>query len=171
MRPRLPLFAVCLLVCLSALQPVFAAQCTLTPVAIQPVGAEPAEQYVGSAQGVEFRFHNDKRELPVSVFPEPPLEVVHSSTRQACEIKQGGVWVREHVYVNRDASVLVTHEYSGSNDALNFYNTQTCQRVASLDVSGARWAIQPGAIVVRRLTGNWAVRHLKLNSACLPSGR
>ncbi|WP_414674927.1 hypothetical protein [Limnobacter sp.] len=97
MRPLLILFAAGFAVGLSILAPASAAQCTLSPVARQPVGPEPAEQYVGVAQGVEIRFHNEKQELPVSVFPEPPLAIVHPSTQQACEINNGGVWVREHV--------------------------------------------------------------------------
>ncbi|WP_414674928.1 hypothetical protein [Limnobacter sp.] len=74
---------------------------------------------------------------------------------------------RACVYVSRNASVLVTQEYSGSNDALSFYNTQTCQRVASVDVSKSPHPTPIGRSI--RVTIHHPLHHETTSALVLPS--
>ena len=136
--------------------------------AIEPAAAEPTDTYVGKTASLELRFHNDKTSGAVEVFPEPPLVVKHLPTQRECRIDDGGIWVRQHVYASTQGQVLVTHEYSGSNDQLVFYDTRTCAKLASIDVSNKTWAVDGGAVLLT--TPNAARKPLRvgLDAACLP---
>ena len=142
--------------------------CALQPVAIQPVTREPADAYIGRTAMLELRFHNDKTSGPVDVFPEPPLTVKRLDTQTECTIEDGGIWVRRHVYASPDGGTLVTHEYSGSNDELVFYDTRNCTRTATLDVSNTRWTIEGGAVLKSAARAGKRPSRVKLDSACVP---
>lgn len=152
----------------AAASPAASASCTLQPVSIQPAAAEPTDTYIGRTAALELRFHNDKTSGPVDVFPEPPLTVRQLATSNECAISDGGIWVRQHVYASADGRVLVTHEFSGSNDALVFYDTGTCAKKAVVDVSNAQWFLEGSTIVKSPSKAGQRASRIKLNTACLP---
>lgn len=142
--------------------------CKLLPVHIEPAGSEPADIYVGRTAVLELRFHNDKTSGPVDVFPEPPLTVKRLDTQAECMAHDGGIWVRRHVYASTDGGTLVTHEYSGSNEELVFYDTQNCSRKATLDVSDTRWAIEGNTVLKWQAKADKRPSRIRLDAACLP---
>jgi len=137
--------------------------CSLQPVSIQPAAREPTDTYVGRTAALELRFRNDKAGGPVDVFPEPPLMVKRLDTRT-----DGGIWVRHHVWASADGRTLVTHEYSGSNDELVFYDTLSCARTAAIDVSVAQWTVDGRTVAITQ-AGKRQSR-VALDAACLPAG-
>lgn len=144
--------------------------CTLTPLSIAPLAGRN-DVYVGHGRNISLEFRNEKNEGPVDVFPEPPLVIYHRPSGSTCAI-EGGVWVRHSVFISADEKVIITLEFSGSNDSLNFYDTSTCGRFASIDVSGARWEISTGRITVSHGPGTPAKRsntlRFTLDTACRP---
>lgn len=140
--------------------------CSLQAVPIQAATDEPADTYVGRTAVLEVRFHNDKRVGPIDVFPEPPLVVKRLDSQTECTIQEGGIWVRRHVWASVGGDTLVTHEYSGSNDALVFYDTRNCARTATVDLSGRRWTVTGRAIAISK--PGQRKSHLALSAACLP---
>jgi hypothetical protein len=155
--------------CIAA--PAASCACALRSVAIEPAAAEPTDTYVGRTQTLELRFHNDKTSGPVDVFPEPPLTVKQLKAASECTIRDGGIWVRQHVYASGDGQTLATHEYSGSNDELVFYDARTCGRKASLDVSHTQWAIEGDTIVMTPAKAGSRAVKIRLDAACLPAVR
>lgn len=157
---------------LCAAAPAVSLACTLQPIAIEPAAVEPTDTYVGRTASLELRFHNDRTSGAVEVFPEPPLRVKHLPTQGECAINDGGVWVRRHVYADAQGQVLVTHEYSGSNDQLTFYDTRSCARLASIDVSNRTWVVEGGTILITAPKAPKATKkplRIGLDAACLPS--
>ncbi|PTT87820.1 hypothetical protein DBR42_10885, partial [Pelomonas sp. HMWF004] len=143
----------------------------LQPVAIEPAATEPTDNYIGRTSMLEIRFHNNKTSGPVDAFPEPPLTVKRLDTQTECTIQDGGIWVRRHVWASRTGGTLVTHEYSGSNDELVFYDTRNCARTAVIDVSDARWAIEGGVVTKSPAQAGKRPSRVGLDAACLPFGR
>lgn len=155
---------------LHILMPSFACACTLLPVAIEPAAVEPTDTYVGKTAQLELRFRNEEMSGAVNVFPEPPLLVKQLQTGTECAINDGGVWVRQHVYAGAEGRMLVTHEYSGSSGELNFYDTRTCKKRASVDVSNLEWVIDGKSIRITSTTPPKRPARIKLDAACLPMG-
>ncbi len=142
----------------------------LEHIAIEPIAPDRNDVYVGASELIEVQFSNFKTDGPVEAFPEPPLIVHDRRSKTSCSIDRG-VWSRKSVFISHDGSVLVTHEFSGSNDALNFYDTKTCSRRRSLDVSNATWVIDGAAIQITRTStagkhGGMSV--VRLDERCLP---
>jgi hypothetical protein len=152
------------------LVPSFACACTLLPVVIKPAAVEPTDTYIGKTAQLELHFHNEEMSGAVDVFPEPPLLVKQLQTQTECAIKEGGVWVRQHVYAGAEGRMLVTHEYSGSSGELNFYDTRTCKKRASVDVSNLKWVIDGNSILITPTTPPTRPARIKLDAACLPMG-
>jgi hypothetical protein len=144
-----------------------ACACVLEHIAIDPIAPDRTDVYVGASELIEVRFSNFKTSGPVETFPEPPLIVQDRRSKVSCSI-DGGVWSRQSVFVSRDGSVLVTHEFSGSNDTLNFYDTKTCARRHSLDVSNATWSIDGSAIQITRSGQQGGARVVHLDARCQP---
>lgn len=142
--------------------------CFLQPVPIQPAASEPTDTYVGRTAALELRFHNDKTSGPVDVFPEPPLTVKQLGNQTECAIQDGGIWVRRHVWASADGRTLVTHEYSGSNDELVFYDTRSCARTAAIDVTGTQWTVDGRTVAITQ-AGKRKSR-VALDAACRPAG-
>lgn len=143
-----------------------ARECALTALPINPIAADRSDFFVGISGKLELRFVNDKTAGEVTVFPEPPLLITNLASKANCAI-DGGVWVRKSVFVSQDNKVLVTQEFSGSNDFLIFYNTETCQKLYEIDVSNSNWSIHGGDINVSK-AGKPKPTHFHLNAACLP---
>jgi hypothetical protein len=147
-----------------------ATSCSLQPVPIEPEGKEPATTYVGHTATLTLRFTNEKTTGPVDAFPEPPLRVTQGPAGTTCTIDDGGIWMRQHVYADAQGRVLATHEYSGSNDSLNFYDTRSCRKLATVDVSNTTWRLgaEGLAIDVQTKAGKQTKR-VPLTGACLPA--
>jgi hypothetical protein len=156
------------LVWLYIMVPSVACACSLQPVVIEPAAVEPTDTYVGKTAQLELHFHNETLNGVVDVFPEPPLLVKQLKTQAECAINDGGIWVRQHVYTGAEGHLLVTHEYSGSNDQLNFYDTRTCKKRASVDVSNLKWVIDGGTILIIPTPAAKRSLRIKLDAACLP---
>jgi hypothetical protein len=139
-------------------------------VPIEPEGQEPAATYVGQTATLTLRFTNEKTTGPVDVFPEPPLRVTPSAAGTTCTIDDGGIWVRQHVYADAQGRVLATHEYSGSNDSLNFYDTRSCRKLATVDVSNTTWRLGAEGLVMDALPqAGKQTKRVPLTGACLPA--
>lgn len=153
---------------LLAAAPAIGCACALQPVAIEPAAAEPTDIYIGRTSMLEVRFHNDKTIGPVDVFPEPPMTVQRPSSPASCRVNDGGIWVRRHVFASTDGSMLVTHEYSGSNDELAFYDTRTCGKRASVDLSITTWRMEGDTLRMTRQAPDKAAMQVTLDAHCLP---
>ena len=119
---------------------------------------------------MELRFHSEANDAEVDAFPEPPLQVLQLATNTRCEINSG-IWVRKDVYLSRDEQVLLTHEYSGSNDFLMFYNTASCTKLHELDISASRWKITGDTIRVQNMEEpkkSQAAKQYMLDASCKP---
>ena len=150
-----------------------ACDCALQRVPVEPIASGRHDIYVGKASTLELRFHNDSAKAEVDVFPEPPLTIGHPATGATCDI-DGGIWVRQAVYLSRDEKTLLVQEYSGSNDQLVMYDTATCRKTGEIDVSGARWKITADRISIgRQCSGDdigtcQQVKQVSLDHTCKP---
>jgi hypothetical protein len=158
---------------LSCAAPASAGPCKLNKLSIDPISPSNRDHLVGSGKFVDLDFINERVAEPVEVFPEPPLTVRQKATGKKCEI-DGGIWVRNAVYLNDNEAVLATQEYSGSNDRLVFYDTATCKKKAELDVSGAVWELKASEVLVGRhctdknLSSCRAIQRYRLDAQCNP---
>lgn len=126
-----------------------AGACTFTHLPIDPISAEKIDTFRGSSEIIDVSFSNEKTEGKVEVFPDSPLMITNKKTYHICRI-DGGVWVRKDVYVSDDNLVVLAHEFSGSNDFLNFYNTRSCKKIGQIDISNSKWNLEKSNIVVIR---------------------
>ncbi|MFZ6654850.1 hypothetical protein [Undibacterium sp. TJN19] len=147
-----------------------AASCSLKNLLVKPVTPGKKDVFHGETSGVEIRFTSLADDAEVDVFPEPPLLITQKQTNRQCEIN-GGIWVRKDVYLSQNEQVLVTHEYSGSNDFLMFYKTSDCSKIQEIDISYAKWKIHGTTINVLPETdgkkpGKPKTRIYQLDAAC-----
>ena len=131
-----------------------AGNCEFSNIAINPLAADKYDIFQGGNGTVDVRFDNEKTAGKIEVFPDTPIYVSNSASGADCTI-EGGVWVRKDVYLSRDNTVLMAHEFSGSNDFLNFYDTQSCRKLGQIDISSSNWTFDKGGIsVVKQGTGS-----------------
>jgi hypothetical protein len=145
-----------------------ACACTLQKIEITPAVAENGDTYHGMAGDVEVLFHNDVKDRPVTLFPEPPMTVRHLRSAGQCVVDDGGVWGRDGVWLSADGRTLATTESSGSSQDLVFRDTGTCAKVATLDVAGMQWRVAGRALLLRA-DGAKAERRVPLDAACRPA--
>lgn len=112
---------------------------------IAPSSPGATQDFVGERGRVKVLFQNFNGRADVEVFPEPPLTIQAGDGR--CEV-DGGVWVRNSVYLSGSGRVLMVQEYSGSSDELVFYSTQSCKEQLRIDVSGAKWALSGERLLI-----------------------
>lgn len=150
--------------------------CRLTRLTAQPAADRPGE-FIAAQGRLEVIFHSDSTTAPIEVFPEPPVIVTDTVRETECRIEEGGIWIRDAVYVSKLGQTLMLKEYSGSNDWLAFYRTDDCVKIAEIDVSGARWAVVESRVVVGSDCSNddlascRSVRSIDLDGACrAPAG-
>lgn len=142
------------------------AQCRLERVRIEPLAADRQDVYIGATPAIEVRFHNEKRRGAVDTFPEPPLTIKHLDSGTQCEI-DGGIWLRNAVYVSGDGKTLMTQQYSGSNDQLLFHDTRSCRQTGMIDVSDAHWKVSNSRIEID-YPATKRKKSFRLNHSCLP---
>ncbi|MFZ6871742.1 hypothetical protein ACO0LF_06670 [Undibacterium sp. Di27W] len=152
----------------SILAPVQAANCQLQNLAVTPLQPGHYEVFHATGKSVELRFNSVSNDAHVDAFPEPPLQILQRASNTQCEIN-AGIWVRKDVYLSRDEQLLLTHEYSGSNDFLVFYSTRDCSKLHELDVSVSTWKISGNLIRTEKQDGKRRSRQdYALNASCLP---
>jgi len=128
--------------------------------------------FAGQGRAVVVEFINETGRANVDEFPEPPL-TIRRGAGAACEV-DGGIWVRRSAHLSKDERVLMLQEYSGSNDSLVFYDTSNCKELRRLDISGARWELRSGQLLVGRACDTQAVSTCKrverfeFDQSCLP---
>jgi len=142
--------------------------CSLQRVEITPLTAENGDTYRGTAGDVEVLFHNDVRDHPVTLFPEPPLTVRHLQPASQCVVGDGGAWARNGVWLVDGGRTLLTTESSGSSQDLVFRDTRSCAKLASLDMAGMQWRIEGRALLLRP-AGARVDRRVPLTAACRPA--
>lgn len=147
-----------------ALPLVASAQCQLNLLPIEPLAQDQRGIYAGKQGSVEVRFINEKDGEP-EAFPEPPMTIANLDSGKRCEL-DGGIWLRKAIYLSADGNTLMAQEYSGSADHLNFYDTRTCRKSGSVDVSQAKWHLALGSIKVHRQGAQ--VKTISLNAFCMP---
>lgn len=150
--------------------PAAAPGCALQPLAIGPAAPDRTDVFVGRAGPFEVRFLNERREGPVETFPDSPLIVAEPQAGRVCEA-EGGIWVRSAVFLSVGAGVLMAQEFSGSNDALNFYDARRCRKLHEIDVSGWNWTLDGERLVLSPAEGVPAAarpRRYRLDAACRP---
>ncbi|BBB64071.1 hypothetical protein UNDKW_5798 [Undibacterium sp. KW1] len=155
--------------CILATQ-VHAASCRLENIPVTPLKPGQYETFHAKAKSLELRFHSDANDPEVDAFPEPPLQVLQLASNTQCEV-DGGIWVRKDIYLTQDEQVLVTHEYSGSNDFLMFYKTADCTKLHELDVTASRWKIAGNTISVQSMEKQKKGQQTKqyvLDASCKP---
>lgn len=145
--------------------------CRFEQLSIQPLVADKADVFAGSAQQKEVRFVNLKEHGVVDAFPEAPLMIRDLQTGKQCEV-DGGVWVRNAVYLGAQGRTLMTHEYSGSNAFLVFYDTATCRKKFEIEVSTSAWTIdstQKGStLTLADAADAKKTKVIAFNAQCLP---
>lgn len=114
---------------------------------IAPSSPGSTKDFVGGQGRVKVHFQNYNERADVEVFPEPPMTIQAGDGR--CDV-DGGVWVRNSVYLSGSGRVLMVQEYSGSSDELVFYSTQACKEELRIDVSGAKWAMSGERLLIGR---------------------
>lgn len=121
--------------------------CSFSALPIETTNAERATQYRGSGKKIEVAFDNEEFEKPVESFPESKMKIRSIDKGLTCEI-DGGIWVRGAVYLSADESTVIAKQFSGSNEQLNFYNTKTCARKGSIDVSNRLWVLDKNRLTI-----------------------
>lgn len=153
----------CLLLLCAALSLNANAQCTLNALPIVPLDPGKRDIYIGTSAAIEVRFINEKEDAEPDAFPEPPMTITQLSNGVKCAV-DGGIWLRKAVYLSADGKTLMTQEYSGSSDQLNFYDTRSCRKIGMLDVSNAKWTLDKGTLQV--LSQHGKAKTIKLNQSC-----
>jgi len=154
---KYPLALLCsFAVCLQAA----AAQCSYAALMIDPLSAARADVYVGRGKHVEVFFTNEAATQAVETFPESTLEIRHIEAGTVCEI-DGGIWVRDAVYLSLNEEVLIAKQFSGSSESLSFYDTRTCALKGQVDISDRAWSIESEGLLAGEQCANSQLRTCK----------
>jgi hypothetical protein len=118
--------------CVSAM-PVFSAELfklRVSPIAMHPVEKNNFEEYRGSSPKFELTFVTPNQKTPLDAFPEPPFHIRNLITGFSCKGgDEGGIWKKSSVYVTDNGKVLILGSFSGSSNALEFYDIATCKQI------------------------------------------
>ncbi len=148
--------------------------CRFENIEVKPMLAGKYDVFQAKTRHLDIRCSSTANDAHVDAFPEPPLQIINSktstdtSTNTQCAIN-GGIWVRKDVFVSQDEHILITHEYSGSNDFLMFYKTDDCSKVQEIDVSYAHWKIRANTLRVEPVKTdgkNKAAQNYRFDAAC-----
>ena len=139
---------------------VYADSCALQHLEINPIAHDRKDTFVGKGRTLDIQFSNESKKEPIKVFPEPPIKVFHHQSGLHCEI-DGGVWLRDGVFLSNNEALLVVLEFSGASNHLKFYSTENCSQRSDLDVSGARWKIESNKITIGRLCSDRRIESCK----------
>ena len=145
-----------------------ASTCSFTKIDINAADTHKNDIFSGSSGHIEIRLNSEMNDSLVELFPEPPLTIINKKTQTQCNIN-GGVWVRNSVFVSSNRSTLATYEFSGSSGSLNFYDTTTCKMIATVDTSDYTWELTSSNLKMVRMGSKTKEKiNYKINSACKP---
>ena len=116
-------------------------------LSVNPVDPVKKDIFIGKGSNIEVIFRNESKNEVIDVFPEPPMTIRNKVGGHSCDI-DGGIWVRQSVWLSNDEKTLIVQEYSGSNDFLVIYDTGTCEKLNELDVSDSLWEISGDSISI-----------------------
>lgn len=125
-----------------------AADCGFMPLHITADASAPG-WFSAGGERFEVRFNNEDSTIaePDS-FPEPPAVILDKASGRQCLIEDGGIWARAPMYLSLDETRLLTHETSGSGGDLMVYDTLTCKRLLSRDISGHYPAVEGNHLIL-----------------------
>jgi hypothetical protein len=125
-----------------------AADCGFAPLHLAADTSAPGT-FAAAGERIEVRFtHEDPTIAEPDSFPEPPAILLDKTSGRRCLIEDGGIWAREPMYLSLDEKHLLTYETSGSSGDLMVYDTRTCQRLLSRDISGQRMAVEGDQLIL-----------------------
>jgi len=121
------------------------ANCELRRLAFRP--EKVLGSYVARERAVQVAL---TAERPVGAEPlfNEPLVVRRFGSDQECYLGEG-IWDKAGIYLSEDGKTLAAVESSGSSSGLSFFDTTSCKKVDSIDVSGLDYKITPGRVVYR----------------------
>jgi len=120
--------------------------CSFQRLEILPTDRIDFARFVGRGNKILIDFKADFGK-ETDVFPDPP-SIVNRSTNKSCNIEEGGIWLRRHVYVTADESRLLSSQYSGSWEALVVYDTGTCARLGEMKLNRRLLGIDSNTVSV-----------------------
>jgi hypothetical protein len=97
-----------------------ACACSLNKVEIAPLAAENGDTYHGTVGDVEVLFHNDVKDHPVTLFPEPPMRPRSGGAEERRLSARGPIRPGAPGSRRRGQALAVTHKSrpSGARNAL-----------------------------------------------------
>ncbi len=131
--------------CTSCVPAIGKETCDLTKLEVGPWKPDDFTKYVGTGATIELSWVNPSPSKPTDQFHEPPLLIRNSTTGNRCEI-DGGIWVRDQIYLSTDERTLVLKSYSGSSTHLEFYETAGCKQLADIEVSGPSVVVEKNRV-------------------------
>ena len=102
----------------------------VSAIAIYPVQKNDFEKYSGKGPTFELSFFTPNQKTPLEAFPEPPFTLRNLTTGRSCKGgENGGIWEKKSVYATENGKVLLLGSFSGSSNALEFYDVKTCKQI------------------------------------------
>lgn len=144
------------------------ADCNYRAVTIAP---ETTALYAGAGQRVRVEFANYQPEGEVDSFPDSPLRIRQGTA--LCQV-EGGIWVRQGLYLDASERRLLVQSFSGSSGELTIYDTASCAELARVELPEASWAVQGDSLVVGHQCREAGLEHCAqrevhvLNGQCIP---
>ena len=114
-------------------------RCAATKVPVAPVAGSDFRRYEALTPALRIQFVSERPGVLTQAFPEPPVRIVQRARGAACQIREGGVWSSDGVYVGANGQRLLLLETSGASATLVVYAARSCARQGEIDVSEARW--------------------------------
>jgi hypothetical protein len=142
--------------------------CDAYNVMIQPGPEGQFAKYVGHGKTLDVLLTSDVPDRETDSFPDNFLTVSRHDGGKSCNIT-GGVWARKGIQLDRSERTLIALEYSGSNDTLNFYDTQSCKLLAIVNVSGQNWSLGRTTLLRSSKLNDSAPRSTRVSSICRPT--
>lgn len=106
----------------------------VSAIAIYPMQKNDFEKYSGKGLTFELSFFTPNQKTPLEAFPEPPFTLRNLMTGRSCKGgENGGIWEKKSVYATENGKVLILGSFSGSNNALEFYDANTCKQIYWLE--------------------------------------
>lgn len=111
------------------------------------VEAETPALYVGAGKRVQVEFDNYRLDGDVDRFPEPPMRIRQGGV--SCRV-DGGIWLRDGVYLDAAERRLLVQSFSGSGGELSLYDTGNCAELSRVYLPEGRWALDGERLLVGR---------------------
>jgi hypothetical protein len=119
--------------------PSLAQTCDYPRLVFGPSKAAAYLRYEASYRTLSFSIANSSNQ-PTLTFSDPPLTI--TANGRNCVI-DGGNWRADGFFIARDGKSVFAFEFSGSDASFALYDTATCAKKASVDVSGKNFPFYP----------------------------